>query len=140
MDKIVSLNNKQISLSLKKEVLKKGEKILEENNFFNKLDNIMRNENFRSFYSEYFHDYTDIKTVILYMKLYETIEKEYKERYNLTIEKELLAYMMKELMSNSLSRKNILESFNNFTDYNNNVNKKYILDIFNNDPNIILNE
>jgi hypothetical protein len=46
------------------------------------------------------------------------------------IGKELLAYIIKELMSDEISRKNIIESFNNYMDSNNNNKKKYLIDIF----------
>ena len=120
---------------MKKNIIKKGEKILEKNNFFNSLDIVMSDINFRSFYNTYFKDFTDIKVVLLYMKLYETIQIEYKERNGVEIEKELLAYMIKELMSDNDSRKNIYEAFYNFTD-NKQVNNKFILDIFDNNQNI----
>jgi hypothetical protein len=130
-NEIVPIINNQ----LKKNIIKKGEKILEKNNFFNSLDIVMSDINFRSFYNTYFKDFTDIKVVLLYMKLYETIQIEYKERNGVEIEKELLAYMIKELMSDNDSRKNIYEAFYNFTD-NKQVNNKFILDIFDNNQNI----
>ena len=124
-----------ISNELKKNIIKEGKNILKNNDFFNNLDNVMNDNNFRSFYNTYFKDYTDIKVVLLYMKLYETIQIEYKERNGIDIERELLAYMIKELMSNNDTRKAIHESFYNFTD-NKQVNKKFILDIFENNQNI----
>lgn len=133
-----SNNNKIIPIinsELKKNIIAEGKNILEENDFFNKLDIIMTDINFRSFYNTYFKDYTDIKVVILYMKLYETIQIEYEERNGVSIEKELLAYMIKELMNNNESRKYIYEAFYNFTD-NKQVNNKFILDIFYNNQNI----
>ena len=130
-NEIVPIINNQ----LKKNIIKKGEKILEKNNFFNSLDIVMSDINFRSFYNTYFKDFTDIKVVLLYMKLYETIQIEYKERNGVEIEKEFLAYMIKELMSDNDSRKNIYEAFYNFTD-NKQVNNKFILDIFDNNQNI----
>ena len=124
-----------ISNEFKKNIIKEGKHILEENNFFNDLDNIMIDNNFRSFYNTYFKDFTDIKVVLLYMKLYETIQIEYKERNGVEIEKELLAYMIKELMSDNDSRKNIYKAFYNFTD-NKQANNKFILDIFEKNQNI----
>jgi len=94
----------------------------------------MTNHDFRSFYDNYFKDFTDIKVVILYMKLYETIQIEYKERNGIPIKKEFLAYMIKELMNNNESRKYIHEAFYNFTD-NKQSNNKFILDIFYNSEN-----
>ena len=124
-----------ISNEFKKNIIKEGKHILEEYNFFNDLDNIMIDNNFRSFYNTYFKDFTDIKVVLLYMKLYETIQIEYKERNGVEIEKELLAYMIKELMSDNDSRKNIYKAFYNFTD-NKQANNKFILDIFEKNQNI----
>jgi hypothetical protein len=121
-----------ISNEFKKNIIKEGENILEKNNFFYDLDTVMSDNNFRSFYNTYF---TDIKVVLLYMKLYETIQIEYKEHNGVEIEKELLAYMIKELMSNNDSRKNIYEAFYNFTD-NKQANNKCILDIFEHNQNI----
>ena len=109
-------------------------KILSENEFFNDLDNIMTDDKFRTFYNKYFKNFNDIKTVLLYMKLYETIQLEYKEQNNCDIDNELLAYMISELMNNSDTRKMIINSFNNFTDLNINENrsKRFLLDIFEN--------
>ena len=122
---------------IKKDLIKNGSIILKENNFFNDLDNIMNDYQFRFFYNKYFNDISDIKTVVLYMKLYETIQKEYKEKNGIDIESELLIYIIKELMSEDCSRKNILNSFQSFIE-NNNSNKKFLLDIFEKYDNITL--
>lgn len=126
---IISVNN-----DLQNNILEEGKKILQKNDFFNSLDIVMTNDDFRSFYDNYFKDFTDIKVVILYMKLYETIQIEYKERNGIPIKKEFLAYMIKELMNNNESRKYIHEAFYNFTD-NKQSNNKFILDIFYNSEN-----
>ena len=116
-----------------KDTLKKGKKILEKNKFFNDLDKIMSDKKFRIFYEEYFKDIVDIKVVLLYMKLYETIQKEYIALHNSKIDNNLLAYMIKELMNNNMSRSKIMKSFHNFLDAevnpkNRNNYKKFLLD------------
>ena len=113
-------------------ILEEGKKILNENIFFNDLDKLMNDQKFKKFYDNYLNDFNDIKVVILYIKLYETIKSEYRDRYNLEIDKELLIYMIRELMTDKNSRKMIFESFHNFTEGNNNSKKKMILDIFEN--------
>ena len=130
------INNKLIDESFKKNIIEKGKIILKENDFFNDLDYIMSNNNFRLFYDKYFKDFSDVKVVILYMKLYETIQKEYFEINNKEIEKELLAYIIKELMSDNFTRKIIMNSFNEYEKNNNSKNKRFILDIFNKKNNI----
>ena len=114
---------------IKDTIIKKGEVILEENKFFNDLENTMQNPDFRTFYDKYFRDYSDIKTVVLYMKLYETIEIEYKKINGKDIEKEFLAYMIKELMCDNVMRKNIIKTFNDFEEHKQH-NNKFLLDIF----------
>lgn len=118
------------STSVINNIINEGKVILDENDFFNDLDKLMGNCEFKNFYKKYFTDYTDIKIAILYMKLYETLQIEYKIKNGCDIEKEVLAYIMKELMSNNETRKNIIDAFNDYIENNNKKSKKYILDIF----------
>jgi len=116
-----------------KQTLKKGKKILEENEFLNDLDKIMTDKKFRIFYEKYFKDIVDIKVILLYMKLYETIQKEYSAIHNNEIDNKLLAYMIKELMNNNMSRSKIMKSFHNFLEgesdsQNKNNYKRFLLD------------
>jgi hypothetical protein len=64
------------------------------------------------------------------MKLYETIQKEYKEKNGTDIESEMLVFMMKELMKDNTSRKSLLNSFQSYIDGKNSNDKKFIMDIF----------
>jgi len=116
-----------------KQTLKKGKKILDENQFFYDLDKIMSDKKFKNFYEKYFKDIVDIKVILLYMKLYETIQKEYFVIHNTEIDNKLLAYMIKELMNNNMSRSKIMKSFHNFLEgetesKNRNNYKKFLLD------------
>lgn len=116
--------------TIKDSIMKSGKQILDENDFFKNLNNIMENTDFKLFYDKYFKDFNDIKVVILYMKLYETVQKEYKDKYNCDIESEMLIFIIKELFNENSSRKYIFESFQNYIDGKNSKDKKFILDIF----------
>jgi hypothetical protein len=112
-------------------VIHKGKKVLEENKFFSNLDKLMQDKDFRDFYDQYFKSYTDIQTVILYMKLYQTLEDEYEKRFNEKIPKELLAFTMKEIFVDNKMRKITMESFNNFmNNYEDAKKNNFLLDIF----------
>jgi len=112
-----------------------GKKELHNNLFFRDLNELMQsNTKFRIFYDKYFKDSSDVQTVILYLKLYETLEIEYKQyNNNETVDEDLLIYAIKELMSNESTRKNILSSFDRYNqNKNNNPNEnknKYLLDV-----------
>ena len=125
IDKTNNPNNINILTKGKQE----GQKILQENDFFYELNEIMHDVKFRPFYDKYFKDTSDTKTALLYLKLYETLEKEYKERNNKDIDEELLVYMMKELMSNEITRKNIMNEFNHYFNPSNTTKKLYLLDV-----------
>jgi hypothetical protein len=112
--------------------LVKHENILEKNKFFNDLDKIMNNTDFNHFYETYFTTFNDIKTILLYMKLYETLKKEYYNLYHIEINKDVLAIMMKELISNTETRKLIIKSFNEYTDQNNICKNLSLLNFFDN--------
>ena len=127
IDKTNNPNNNNINILAKGK--QEGQKILQENDFFYELNEIMHDVKFRPFYDKYFKDTSDTKTALLYLKLYETLEKEYKERNNKDIDEELLVYMMKELMSNEITRKNIMNSFNNYFNPSNITKKLYLLDV-----------
>jgi len=129
-DNITSIKNIDI-----KQTLKKGQKILNQNEFFYDLDKIMTDKKFKNFYEKYFKDIVDIKVILLYMKLYETIQKEYFVIHNTEIDNKLLAYMIKELMNNNICRDKIMKSFHNFLESetepkNRNNYKKFLLDFF----------
>jgi len=93
-------------------IFEKGRKLLKENSFFHDLDTIMSQPEFRSFYQKYFTDITDMKTVLMYMKLYDLLQTEYKQRdFHAEQEKETLAFMLKEFISNPTTRKYLVKKF-----------------------------
>jgi len=125
---------------VKQEFIKKGDVILQENEFFGDLNKIMENEMFKTFYDKYFNDYTDIKVILMYMKLYENIKEEYYNKNGINIETELLVFLMKELMINNKSRKKIINKFNNLLEGNIKKDKLSITNIIqenNNENNFI---
>lgn len=93
---------------------KKGEAILKSNSFFKDLMNVMKNEEFRYFYKKYFHDWTDTQTLIFYMKLYSTVEFEYKNRFNAEITDDIMTYTLHNIMTNTNTRRFAMELFRNY--------------------------
>ena len=53
-----------------------GRKLYQENKNYRKLCNIMEHPEFREFFDEYFKDWSDTKTILMFMKLYQEIEKQ----------------------------------------------------------------
>jgi hypothetical protein len=91
-----------------------GAKILKDNKFFNEFISLMNNVEFKSFYDNYFHDWTDIQTMIFYMKLHHTIDYEYNERYNSKISDELMTESLHNIITNTQTRKYAMQLFHDF--------------------------
>jgi hypothetical protein len=62
------------------------------------LEAIMNTPEFRTFYDKYFKD---TKTVLMFMKLYESLEKEYDAKYSSQIPSPVVIYIIKEIMNDS---------------------------------------
>ena len=53
----------------------KGKQIYKQNQHFRRLTHIMEHPEFREFFDEYMNDWESTKTIIMFMKIYEAIEK-----------------------------------------------------------------
>ena len=60
----------------------KGETLVESNEFFKDLSNLMSDEKFVAFFDKYFKNMEDIKSIQIYMKLYRVFQERYKELSN----------------------------------------------------------
>jgi hypothetical protein len=123
----MSLNNKLVENKYKSQE-KEGKKILKKNNFFQDFTSLMRNSEFRNFYNQYFKDWSDIQTMIFYMKMYSTIEEIYFIKYHEHISDELMTHTLHKIITTNETRKASVELFKEFKGENNEliVNKKRI--------------
>lgn len=115
-------NNKEFE-KIKKFIENEGKLIYNKNDFFKDLHNLMKNEEFKTFYNKYFNSWFDIELMMMYMKLYETIETTYKLKFNETIPYELILFMLREIIRNNETRKTVVDNFELF--------KKGIMNNFN---------
>ena len=108
---------------MKEEV--KGKKILSQNTFFQDLCSLMKNTEFKSFYAKYFNEWSEIECMIFYMKLYSTIEYEYKLRCNNDISDELMTYMLHKIMTTSKIRAIAFDLFKNYKSIDHNASQNF---------------
>ena len=97
-----------------KKNIEKGQKILKENKFFQDFTGLMRNKEFRNFYENYFKDWSDIQTMIFYMKIYSTVEDLYFNQYQKEISDELMTYTLHKIITTNETRKVAVELFRGF--------------------------
>lgn len=53
----------------------RGQKLYQENKHYRRLANVMEHPEFREFFDEYMKDWDSTKTILMFMKMYEAIEK-----------------------------------------------------------------
>lgn len=92
----------------------KGGEIRRNNSFFKNLCSIMKDRKFKKFYDKYFQSWNDIECMVFYMKLYDTIEYEFKERYDRNISDDLMTYTLHEIMSTPQLRKTAFALFKTY--------------------------
>ena len=114
---------------------KRGGDILKKNDFFRNLMNLMNSREFSELYDLYFNNWSDIETIVFYIKLYKTIDFEYSRRFNCTISDELMTYTLYNIMNNTPLRQLALSKFNDFKQGNVDMSKnsefRYLLDFSN---------
>ena len=91
-----------------------GKKILKNNPFFKDFTSLMRNSEFKQFYENYFKDWSDIQTMIFYMKLYTTIEDTYFLKYKQKITDELMTFSLHKIITTTEIRKVAIDLFMQF--------------------------
>ena len=126
MDLVVKNNQVDFVKDKKLEtfIKKEGKQIYDKNTFLKDLHNMMQNEQFREFYDKYYKDWGEIKVMMMYMKLYENIETEYLKKYNEKISKEMIMYIIREIIRNNDTRQFTLKKFKEFEEGINNKNKQ----------------
>lgn len=111
---------KLISDEKSKETIKKGEINLINNRFFKFIDILMSDNNLRMYIDEFFGDWDEIKTVIMIIKTYQVIDAELQNhefensKNKIEDKRKLIIGLLKELLSNSKCRQEIIKNMNIF--------------------------
>lgn len=94
-----------------------GNTLLETNEFFKDLSDIMENEMFRNFFKKYFYNSTESKITLIYMTLYEEFKSKWKELNDTELDKRinifLLWRIMKDRKTNKFAIDTVLKKMDN---------------------------
>lgn len=125
--------SKSLSNENTKCLIQKGKKNLIDNRFFQFIDLIMGDPKLRSYIDEFFSDWDETKTVIMIMKTYQVIELELKSRefkygkiFSNEDRRKLIIGLIKEILSNSECRQELIKNMNIFMTSNYNECEKFI--------------
>ena len=109
----------------------KGGELLEKNIFLKDLSEIMSDDKFIHFFNKYFKTMDDVKTTVIYMKLFNLFKEKYKNMSNAELSNCVNIYLLHKTMTNDMLRKTMI----NATIKHLENNKNDILDIVKNDIN-----
>ena len=77
---------------------KKGEEIIEKNDFFRDLSEIMEDEKFSKFFNKYFIDSNEVKVTMVYMKLYNAFRQKWKDISSEQLDKRINTFLIWKIM------------------------------------------
>ena len=87
--------------------------ILLNNPFYNDLGKIMENPEFKAFFDKYFSDKHEIKSTVLYMKLYREIQIKYKDKMGEEIDRLTTIHFINCIMTDPSLRRTVVGAISN---------------------------
>tara|TARA_Y100000813_G_scaffold191887_1_gene169378 strand:+ start:751 stop:1164 length:414 start_codon:yes stop_codon:yes gene_type:complete len=114
-----------------------GEKKIKENDFFKDLTDLMENEQFLNFYNKHMNNWMNIKSTVIYMRLYNEFKEKYREIKDKELDKNIIIYLLCKIMRDRQLRPvsiniidNLLETgkSNYFKELETILNKKNLLE------------
>jgi hypothetical protein len=79
-------------------ILEKGKKKMENNDFLRDLSDLMENDKFKNFFNKYMHNWIDIKCTTIYMRLYVEFKDKYKNIAGDELDKHIVVYILCRMM------------------------------------------
>lgn len=115
------------------DIINLGKKLVDTNDFFKDIMELMEIPKFRSFLEKHFHEPSEIKNSTMYIKLYESLEKQFilkNPDYPVDKSKYIITYCLFNMMSEQDYRKKII-----------NLTSEYLNDkISNTNDNVLYNQ
>jgi hypothetical protein len=89
----------------------KGRKIYQQNQHLRKLANVMEHPEFRDFFDTYMKDWDSTKTILMFMKVYEAIEK----HSSVGLSPYQKIAIVKDVIDDSEMRRKVVQGIQNWT-------------------------
>ena len=87
------------------EILEKGDEILDNNDFFKDLSDVMEEPKFNNFFKKYFKNMSEAKISLVYMKLYDVFKEKWKQMTDKELDKRINVFLLWKMMrSKDLNR------------------------------------
>jgi len=109
------LVNNNFNLSNNNTIFKReGEKKLKANDFLRDLSELMEDDKFVRFFEKYMCSWSEIKSTVIYMKLYKEFKERYKEISNEELDKSIITYILCKIMRDNDLRPFTIRTIDNY--------------------------
>tara|TARA_B100001063_G_scaffold197673_1_gene189975 strand:- start:1037 stop:1453 length:417 start_codon:yes stop_codon:yes gene_type:complete len=92
------LNDFQLINQNQNQIIETVPDIISENDFFKELTEIMEDEKFMKFFTKYMGSWLDIKSSVIYMKMYNEFKEKYESLNDEQLDKNLIVYLLTKVM------------------------------------------
>ena len=82
-----------------------GNELLNNNEFFKDLSDIMEDEKFRKFFQKYFYNSTESKITLIYMTLYDEFKTKWKDLNDTELDKRINIFLLWRIMKDRKTNK-----------------------------------
>ena len=82
-----------------------GNQLIETNEFFKDLSDIMEDEKFRKFFQKYFYNSTESKITLIYMTLYDEFKTKWKNLNDTELDKRINIFLLWRIMKDRKTNK-----------------------------------
>jgi hypothetical protein len=139
---IVPISNKKDT----KKLIETGNKCIKNNRFFEFIDIIMNDTKMRDFVDDFFNDWDDIRTSIMFIKAYQVIDSQLSILENTSQliitqdnRRKLMIGLIKELFGNGACRQELVYNLNEFMGLDNLKSCRKLITEKSNDPSMVIN-
>jgi hypothetical protein len=94
----------------------RGAAILLENSFFRDLLSLVKSEEFQAFYTQHMNRSIDHKPALIYLELYQVLQKIYVSEYDVPMTEEMSALVLQTIMRESQLRKPLISLILSYLD------------------------
>jgi hypothetical protein len=77
---------------------KEGERMIKENGFLKDLVSLMENQEFKRFFKKHMSNWVEVKSTVIYMKLYDEFKTKYKKITDKELEESIIVYLLSRIM------------------------------------------
>ena len=105
--------------------IREGTKKLEENEFFQDLTTLMENPTFIRFFEKHMSNWMEVKSSVIYMKLYKEFQDKYNEVNGEKLDKSIIVFLLCQIMRDKQLRPFSIKTIDEVYD-----NKKTFIDEF----------